>query len=417
MSRTQAYQYDALPQGAMPQPSAVYAAATSGVGGHDFPVAAKPVRAANEAMFSPVNVDALPPQHVQWMQPAVKPEGAAGGDIGTAGVRLAGAATGLATGTKLATKALGETMGASAGAVGAVSAGFDVWAGARDRKDAMGQMLEMYAPVIAQEREKELGRPLKPEELNEDALRRAAENNKVLEQAVKAYDGGVWRKPAITLASSVVGGAAAAQVGGALALATGPVGWVAGIGTMIATSMLANKVLTSVAGPQEVSDTIHAKVLELRQKTDAGEQLSAKDVFSLHARMNGSIQKRVHEKFGTRNFDELKVEQQAQVMGEYKNEMPLMQQEAFLVNAGFIRPEMTAFVPLNAVAASMQPTMSPEAELPMTPPITQVMSSGAQVEYMQPRQQSQAQSASGHAASVAAQRAQATNADTLNQRA
>lgn len=416
MSHAHAHQFNALPQGAVGLPAAAYAAAPSGVGmGYQgLPMGAAPVVAANEMVFNPVDTSYLPPAHLQWVQPAKKPEGPAGGQLATTGVRLAGTATGLATGTKVATKLLGETVGASSGAMGAVTAGFDAWAGARDRKEAMGQMVEMYAPVIAEQMQKKLGRPITADEINEKALREVAKDNKVLGQALEAYDDGVTWKPAGGAASAVAGGLAFG------AIASGPVGWgvmAVGMGASLVASSLASKVFNGVFSSTDVSDTIHAKIAELEQMNKAGQPLSAKDVFSLHARMNGGIQKRMEAKFDTRNFDELSVEKQTSLMVEYQKEMPLMQQEAFLINAGHISPAMAAFTPLNAVAASINPTVMPEAAMPMTPPVMQVETSGAQVSYMQPRAQAQGMNTGGFSANIAAQRAAVANDPAMTLRA
>lgn len=432
MSAARNLHYSDLPQGAQPSPVAVYDAAPSGMGGaNGMPIMAMPTIAANEQRFDvPVNTASLPPEYVQWMQPPAM-EGAAGGQLGNLGVQVGSAVTGIAASTPKAMQMLGGAaskvvssgvgdVALGAGAGGVITAGFDAWSGARDRKDAMVQMVQMYTPVIAEQMEEKLGRPVLKEEINEDALRLVAKDNKVIAEALQAYDDGVTTKPLISGVSAGAGAVAGSTAGAALLTAAGlanPAGWAvlaAGAAASIATGIVTGKALNTLVKPEDIKDTVHGKILELKEKADSGQGLSAKDVFSLHARMNGNIQTRMNDKFGERDFDKLSEDKQIQVMAEYKNEMPLMQQEAFLINNGYLRAEMAAFVPLNAVAASMVPTRLPEAALPMTPPVMQIETSGAQVAYMQPRALAQNASNDGaFAASLASQRA---GADVSTQR-
>jgi hypothetical protein len=417
MSQARALQYNELPQGASGAPVAAYAAAPSGVGMgyHGMPMGAAPVLAANEMVFDGVvNTASLPPLELQqmWAKPQ---EGPVGGQLATTGIRAAGGLSGLAQGTATAAKILGKN---TVPGFAAITAGFDAWGGARDRKEGMAQMTQMYAPVIAEAMEKKLGRKVLSEEIDEKALREVAKDNKVLEQAVSAYDDGVWLKAGTGAASGMVGGGAFAAATAVAVPVLGFAAPVAGMAAAWVAGSLATKVFDTVTNTKDISETIHAKVVEVEQKQQSGQMLSAKDVFGLHAKMNGGIQKRMEDRFGTRDFDALKGEQQATLMGEYQKELPLMQQEAFLVNAGYMRASMVPFVSLNNISATMT-TPNMQAGIPDTAPVMQVQTSGAQVEYMQPRAQAQgvAGGGGGYAANIVAQRAAANDAAfTLSQR-
>ncbi len=392
MSQTQAV-YGGLPVGAGAAASASYPASVSAAGGYGIPMGSLPY-------YNSVNTSVLPPNYGYVMNPALRPARAAGGALVDAGIGVAGAAANIGLMNRAATEVLGAAVGPVGGVV---TAGVGMVSGSRTRKNGIADMIEGYREVVANQ----LG--VSPETVDEKALREAAKKNEVLAQALEAYDDGARLKPVITGVGAVTGLAAGAAATAALAL-TGPLGIVAGIGGGILTSMATDKVLNGVMGTQDLQTTVHAKVAELKGKLEAGEYLSPKDVFSVHVRMNGKMAVQIKELCG-KEFHELDAEGQAKAMFYYKELTEMATQEAYLVNSGAIKPEMIPFIPLNTIAATMQPVMMPQAITPMTPPIvqdvptTRIAANDASVEPMQAR----AQGMGGFAAKVNAERAAAAN--------
>lgn len=383
-------------------PAASYPAAVSGVGAQGVPM-------QNLPYYNAVNTSVLPPNYGYVMQPAFRPARAAGGAMVNVGAQLGGAAANMALMGKTASHALGEAVGPVGGVV---TAGVGMFTGSRDRKNGVADMIEGYREVVANQ----LG--ISPETVDEKALREAAKNNDVLAQALEAYDDGARLKPAINGVSSVVGLAAGAAGAAALGLATGPLGLIAGLGGGMLASSATEKVLGGVTNAQDLEKTVHGKVIELKGKLEAGEYLSPKDIFAVHVRMNGKMGAQIKELVG-KEFHELDAEGQAKAMFYYKELTDLATQEAYLVNSGAIKPEMVPFIPLNTIAATMQPQMMPLAATPMTPPVmqdvpsTRIAASGASIEPMQ----SGRRLGAGFAANVDAQRAAAANQGQFLQQA
>lgn len=185
-----------------------------------------------------------------------------------------------------------------------------------------------------------------PSQVNEEALRKAAEKNPVLKQSIDAFDGMRTVSPMKATASLGTGI-------GSFALGTmlaAPLGFAAPIGGMAASylaSTLCDKAADSLAANAGVvppENTACGKIAGINAKLQAGEHISSRDVFKVFAKVDPELGKLIEDRAGT-DADNVNAVQLQHIMEKYHpNLAKSCQYLAEKINSCERKPEILAFI-------------------------------------------------------------------------
>lgn len=358
--------YSALPPGIAPGPVEASVAAVP----MNVPVA------ANRNI--PITEGALPPQEVN-----TKPQSDGMTDLKLAGMdgavqmgtHLAASNAGVAAklGGEQIAKAVGGTV--AAGASAAISTVGAVIHRNRDLQSLLDEYRGMAAMRFG----------VTPERVGVDEIRRLSElkGQEVLKQELEKIDSNVVQTPMRSIVSTVAGLGAGAVTGVMGLPAAGFGGVVTGMAGFAAGSAAANKAMDWVIGSTEYA-TANAKIDEMKTKHDAGQEVTARDLFELQLLVDPHLAKQVvnHTGYEYASLDDAGKAKSMQHR-DFAGTKGLAEYSAFLINSGTLnvadlRSGEVRHMLAESYVASQQ-----------TPPSTTVYAPGAVLTPMQVAQATQ----------------------------